>query len=86
MDNSFLFTRGRNSQIQEEKDLTYVKGYLLLAFTLLSLVIGVYIILVSKFMPDTGNNILDFIKHVCKHFKFVLYKRRMIEKIYLKFI
>jgi cytochrome c biogenesis protein CcdA len=50
---------------QNENSLTYVKGYLLLAFTIVFFVFGVYLTVISKFMPETGNLLLDFIKRVC---------------------
>jgi hypothetical protein len=64
---SFLFARGgasRTRHVRDTRDLTYVKGYLLLASTLLLFVVGLYLVAVSKLMPDTGNGILDFIKKV----------------------
>lgn len=63
-DNSFLFRRGGGKSELVERDLTFVKGYLLLAFTVISFVVIMYMVVIAKFMPDTGNNILDFIKQV----------------------
>lgn len=63
--NSFLFARrGSKQTAHHTLDLTVVKGYLLLAFTILGFVLGLYMVVVSKFMPDTGNTILDFIQQV----------------------
>lgn len=64
MDRSFLLPTGRTERELRERDLTFAKGYLLLVFTIIFFVVGIYIVLVSKLMPDTGNNILDFIKQV----------------------
>jgi len=41
----------------------HIYGYLILAATFLFFVLSTYAAVVSKLMPDTGNALLDWIKH-----------------------
>lgn len=52
-------------EVPGRRDLTFVKGYLLLVVALMVFVLGIYVTVVSKFMPATGNLLLDFIRDDC---------------------
>lgn len=54
--------------VDQENDLTYVKGYMLLIGAILFVVWELYALLFSKLMPHTGNWFLDAIKDVCVPF------------------
>ncbi|KAL1917274.1 uncharacterized protein VTP21DRAFT_4930 [Calcarisporiella thermophila] len=47
---------------QNEPNTTWLWGYALLITTFVMFVVGMYAVVVSKFMPVTGNKILDAIK------------------------
>eukprot|EP00026_Physarum_polycephalum_P021850 Phypoly_transcript_25421.p1 GENE.Phypoly_transcript_25421~~Phypoly_transcript_25421.p1 ORF type:complete len:103 (+),score=12.88 Phypoly_transcript_25421:96-404(+) len=47
---------------RENNDTTVLWGYVLLICTFIFFVGTIYAMVVSKFMPHTGNKILDFIK------------------------
>lgn len=42
---------------------TVLWGWIVLLLTLVGYIIGMYALVVSKIMPETGNPILDWIKH-----------------------
>eukprot|EP01096_Ripella_sp_DP13-Kostka_P003686 TRINITY_DN15531_c0_g1_i1.p2 TRINITY_DN15531_c0_g1~~TRINITY_DN15531_c0_g1_i1.p2 ORF type:complete len:105 (+),score=36.16 TRINITY_DN15531_c0_g1_i1:42-317(+) len=53
---------GSIATVDQENDLTYVKGYMLLIGAILFVVWELYALLFSKLMPYTGNWFLDAIK------------------------
>lgn len=53
-----LYTRRMTVHFpKEEPDTTYLYGYVLLAGTFIMFVTSMYAIVVSKFVPDTGNKV-----------------------------
>jgi hypothetical protein len=62
MDSTTLFEhRGRLKETRPP-DFTFLYGYLLLFSTFIFFIVTMYTIIISKFMPETGNAILDSIK------------------------
>jgi hypothetical protein len=47
----------------DQQNETALWGWIVLLTTLVSYVVAMYALVVSKFMPDLGNPILDWIKH-----------------------
>ena len=46
----------------ERPDFTFLYGFLLLIATFLCFISTMYTMIISKFMPETGNTLLDAIK------------------------
>ena len=62
MDSATLFEHRGRLKENRPPDFTFLYGYLLLFNTFIFFIVTMYTIIISKFMPETGNAILDSIK------------------------